>query len=173
MDDADIALISRWGRSVRGPIVDAGSGPGHWTEHLRTLGSEIRGVEVVPAFVDSARQRFPDSDYEVGDFRALPVEAGNFGGVLSWYSIIHMQPDQTGSTFEEFARVLRPGGTLLIGAFLGAQSVQFDHAITTAYFWSESGLSSALEAVGFRTIEAHTRSIVGSRRHLAIVAERP
>ncbi|WP_240470751.1 class I SAM-dependent methyltransferase [Haematomicrobium sanguinis] len=34
MDPVDAALIRRWGSGVSGPILDAGCGPGHWTDFL-------------------------------------------------------------------------------------------------------------------------------------------
>lgn len=170
MDPVDFALIASWGTSVVGPILDVGSGPGHWTELLRDRGCDARGIDMVPEFIDSARKRFPLASFEVGDLLALPFENARFGGVLAWYSLIHMRPDLCERAFEELARVLRPEGTLLVGAFLGPQGVPFDHAVTEAFYWSERGLADHLESAGFEVISTHTRSSEGSRPHLAVLA---
>lgn len=172
MDEQDVALIARWGRGVKGPVVDVGSGPGHWTEFLRARGATIRGIDLVPEFVDSARARFPEAEFDLGDSRSLPVRDSELGGLLSWYSMIHTSPARSSTHLEEFARVLRPTGSLLVGAFLGPHAEAFEHAIGEAFYWSADGLRDALSATGFRVMEVHTRSVVGSRSHLAVLAER-
>lgn len=172
MDPLDVALIAGWGTRVDGPILDAGSGPGHWTELLRDRGCDVTGIDVVPEFVDSARKRFPLASFEVGDLLDLPIEDARFGGVLAWYSLIHMQPELCKQSLKEIARILKPGGHLLVGAFLGTQGVSFNHAITEAYYWSEQGLADSLDAVGLKVDSVHTRSAEGSRPHLAVLARR-
>ncbi|KZX22563.1 methyltransferase family protein [Rathayibacter tanaceti] len=173
MHPEDVARITGWAAAVAGPLLDAGSGPGHWTDLLRHRGSDVTGIELVPEFVDSARRRFPLADYDVGDLRSLPYEDARFAGVLAWYSVIHTPPEQCPPLFRELARVLRPGGSLLIGAFLGPSGEPFKHAITGAFFWSERGLSDALAAAGLEVTESHSRSTPPARPHLAVVARMP
>lgn len=92
MAHEDATLTEAWGRSVVGRVIDAGSGPGHWTDFLRTRGLDVTGVEVVPEFVDSARERFPESHFGLGGIDSLPAQDSELGGVIAWYSLIHMQP---------------------------------------------------------------------------------
>ncbi|QWL29203.1 class I SAM-dependent methyltransferase [Rathayibacter toxicus] len=172
MDPLDVALITSWGTSVVGPVLDAGSGPGHWTQLLCEHGCDARGIDMVQKFVGSARERFPRASFEVGDLLAMPFDKASFDGVLAWYSLIHLRPELRSQAFGEFARVLRPAGTLLVGAFLGTQGAPFAHAITEAFYWSEQGLVSDLEAAGFTVISVHTRSSEGNRPHLAVIAQR-
>jgi SAM-dependent methyltransferase len=49
------------------------------------------------------------------DHPALPFPDGRSAGVVLWYSIIHTSPAGQARTFAEAARVLRPGGHLLVG----------------------------------------------------------
>ncbi|WP_025274038.1 class I SAM-dependent methyltransferase [Haloglycomyces albus] len=172
MSPEDKSVIEEWGHSVVGSLVDAGSGPGHWTEYLRECGADVVGVDVVPEFVASARQRFPKSRYRRGTLDELPAGNGELGGVLAWYSLIHTPPADVAVVLGEFARVLRPGGSLLLGVFEGPHAVAFDHAVVTAYFWSVDALRSALETAGFAIQEVHTRHDPGARPHAAIVAKR-
>lgn len=172
MDVLDSTLILEWGSRVSGPILDAGAGPGHWTELLRINGKSVQGVDIVQEFVESAQARFPHSEYLLGDIMQLPFDDIRFGGIISWYSLIHMDPEQARIALKEFARVLRPEGNLLIGVFLGPQSDSFDHAIAKAYFWSIRGINEALEAAGFHVIETHTRTTPRARPHLAVLAQR-
>jgi predicted methyltransferase len=58
--------------------------------------------------------------------RAGPPAAGTgvddgLGGVLAWYSIIHLPPEQLPRVFAEFHRVLAPGGHLLVAFKVGDQ----------------------------------------------------
>lgn len=172
MDPLDIACITSWGTDIVGPILDAGSGPGHWTELLRSNGCEVSGIDMVPELVDSARERFPLSSFTVGDLLALPFENAHFGGVLAWYSLIHMQPDMCAHAFDEIARILRPDGTLLVGVILGPQGVSFDHAIAEAFYWSEQGLVDQLESSGYQVLSTGTRFPERSRPHLEVLVRR-
>ena len=166
MDPLDVALITGWGAGVAGPILDAGSGPGHWTGLLHGLGCDVRGLDMVPEFIESARQRFPHVTFKAGDLLDMPFTSSNFGGVLAWYSLIHVRPEDRGRALREFARVLKPKGTLLVGAFFGAQDIPFDHAITEAFYWSEKGLATHLESAGFQVISIDTRCPQSGRSHL-------
>ncbi|WP_313812490.1 class I SAM-dependent methyltransferase [Glutamicibacter sp.] len=172
MDPLDQTLISGWAQGINGPILDAGSGPGHWTDFLRSRGCEIQGLDAVQAFVDSASQRFPATSFSLGDLRSIPLSDDYFSGLLAWYSIIHTDPRHCGALFGEFARVVKPGGELLIGAFCGQQGEEFDHAVVRAYYWSVQGLRSALESAGFSVLETHTRTTRRHRPHVAVLARR-
>lgn len=172
MDPLDACLLGEWSDSVAGPVLDVGSGPGHWTDFLRSRGCAAHGVDAVPQFVESARERFPLTSFEVGDLLDLPFVDARFAGVLAWYSVIHMDPEQSALALEEFARVTKDDGHLLIGAFLGPNGHPFDHAVTTAYYRSEQGLAGQVEAAGFHVLSTHTRTSRAHRPHLAVVARK-
>jgi len=171
---SDVQLVQSWAASVDGPLLDAGCGPGHWTAFLAGSGIDARGVDRVPAFIEHARDRWPSLTFTVGDVDALADPADTYGGVLAWYSLIHHGPGSIGRPLEEFARVLRPGGQLLVGFFLGTEVEPFDHAVVTAYRWPAPALAKELTAAGFDVIEVHTRTNAGARPrpHGAILARR-
>lgn len=130
----------------------------------------MRGVDLVPSFIDHARRAYPGVRFALGDIGVLPEPAGTVAGVLAWYSLIHHEPDALGNALAEFARVLRPGGELLLGFFEGPVLEQFEHAITTAYRWPVEVLSDELRAAHFEIIETHTRTGLEHRPHGAILA---
>ena len=172
--DLDRRLISRWAAAVRGRIIDAGCGPGHWTHFLNERGAETEGVDLVPAFVELAQQRFPSATYRVASLDDLGVPDGSIGGVLAWYSLIHLEPDRVPVILAEFARCIGPDGTLVVGFFTGDRLEPFPHKVTTAYFWPVDELARCVESAGFVVQETHTRVNPErlDRTHAAVVARR-
>lgn len=180
MDAADRATIAAWRDATTGTLLDAGSGPGMWT---RFLGEghdghprEAWGLDVTEAFVSSARTRFPEVVFEVGSFREIPAADASLGGILAWYSLIHTPPAEVPAVLAEFARVLRPGGSLLLGYFDGTAREEFGHRVTTAYFWSAEALGALLVDAGFTGVSAERRDRrsgeASSRPHGALTAVR-
>lgn len=171
---SDLQLVTSWAEQVRGSLLDAGCGPGQWTAYLTDQGNEARGVDQVPEFIEHARTTYPDVTFELGSFDRLRDATGSVGGILAWYSLIHHEPSTIRGALEEFSRVLRPDGALLVGFFTGLVVEPFDHTVVTAYRWPPEALANELRAAGFEVIETHTR--MGRhpkpRPHGAIVAQR-
>lgn len=173
MHPADRSLIETWSASVSGRLVDAGCGPGHWTDHLARLGANIRGIDLVPEFIDQARTSYPGVRFDVESIDAINEPDGALGGILAWFSTIHHDPSKIATPLAEFARTLRPGGSLLLGFFEGIQLEAFDHAVTQAYRWPTEELESKLESAGFDIIESHRRIERGRRPVGAILCMLP
>lgn len=169
---SDRALVRSWAATLTGPVLDAGCGPGQWTGFLAECGLAVSGIDLVTEFVERARTEYPDLTFDVGGFEALGAATESLGGVLSWYSLIHHSPRDIQAPLAEFARVIRPGGGLLVGFFEGAAIEPFDHAVTTAYRWPVAELGEELVTAGFEVIETHTRTGSGYRPHGAIAARR-
>ena len=171
---SDLQLITTWAALVNGPLLDAGCGPGQWTAYLADQGLDVRGIDQVPEFIDRARETYPHAAFELGSFDRLPdIAGGSVGGILAWYSLIHHEPSTIGATLEEFARILRPGGALLVGFFIGPVVEPFEHTVVTAYRWFPEALANELDAAGFEVIETHTRTGYQPkpRPHGAILAQ--
>lgn len=169
---SDRQLVRSWAHGIDGPVIDAGCGPGHWTNYMVDQGAAASGVDLVHDFISSAQARFPGVRYDVGSIDHLDAEPGTLGGVLCWYGLIHHSPDAVERTLAEFARVIRPDGGLLLGFFEGPAVERFDHAVTTAYRWPVNRMSQELHQAGFDVVEIHTRTGRGYRPHAAIVAQR-
>ncbi|QIG40981.1 class I SAM-dependent methyltransferase [Microbacterium sp. 4R-513] len=172
---SDVELITSWAAHVNGPILDAGCGPGHWSAYLTEEGHVVSGIDQVPEFIEHARDAYPGVPFELGNINRLPFESGSVGGILAWYSLIHHEPSTVGATLEEFARVVQPGGALLVGFFIGPLVEPFDHTVVTAYRWAPEALANELEVAGFDVVETHTRTArePKPRPHGAILARRP
>lgn len=186
MADADRALIGEWRDAAAGRLLDAGCGPGHWTQFLHAGDSReacadgepraVLGIDLSAEFIGHARSRYPRLDFIEGSFTELPVADGSLGGILAWYSLIHTPPEDLPAVLAEFARVLAPGGSILIGFFDGTPRESFAHAVTTAYFWSADALAELLEPAGFTATASERRARVAGevsiRPHASLTATR-
>jgi ubiquinone/menaquinone biosynthesis C-methylase UbiE len=170
--EQDRDFLIAWARGIGGRIIDVGCGPGQWTDFLRREGIDIEGVDPTAAFIADAARRYPRARYRVGRAERLGVRDESLGGVLAWFSLIHMPPETIDEPLAEFARCIAPGGGLLIGFFDGSAGEPFDHAVTTAYTWSAEALAERLEHAGFTVTEARTRVDPGVRPQGVIVARR-
>ena len=170
MHELDRNRIEHWAQEISGRIIDAGCGPGHWTNSLHKRGADISGIDLVPEFIERARLRFPDVSFQVSSLRALEDADGSLHGVLAWYSLIHLPPAELPPVLSELARVLSPQGHLLVGFFDGGPAEPFDHAVAPAYYWSVDQMRSLLHDAGFRVFDTEARQDSGSRPHAAISA---
>jgi ubiquinone/menaquinone biosynthesis C-methylase UbiE len=105
--------------SGAGPVADVGCGPGRITAHLAGLGVEASGLDLSPGMVAVACRDHPDLPFVVGSMTDLPYAAGSLGGLLAWYSLIHLADDLIPGVLAGFRRVLRPGGVLLLAFQVG------------------------------------------------------
>ena len=167
---SDLQMVSTWASDVDGVLVDAGCGPGHWTNFLAEQGSSARGIDQVPEFIEHAAMTFPAVAFAVGSIDSIDAATASVGGVLSWYSLIHYEPGTIQGPLREFSRVLRPGGTLLVGFFEGDAVEEFAHAVAPAYRWSVDALSTELDRAGFDVLESHVRKTVGERSQATVRA---
>lgn len=89
---------------------------------------------------------------------------------------VDLVPARIGVPLGELARVVRPGGGLLVGAFAGPAGIPdaepFDHAVTRAWRWDPDRLADRIGDAGFAVEEVHARTAAGQRPHLAIRARR-
>ncbi|MDG6106666.1 class I SAM-dependent methyltransferase [Dactylosporangium aurantiacum] len=102
-----------------GPVADVGCGPGHVTAHLRGLGVDVFGIDLSPGMVDVARREHPGIRFEVGSMTALDLPEASLGGLLGFWSLVHVPDADIPAVLEGFRRVLRPGAPLLLGFHAG------------------------------------------------------
>jgi SAM-dependent methyltransferase len=169
---SDRQLVSIWADRIEGAALDAGCGPGQWTNFLHEAGIPAVGVDLVPEFIEHARVAYPGIPFRTGSLDVLDVSTGTVGGVLAWHSLIHHEPDMIRTPLLDFRRVLSPGGALVIGFFDGHVVEKFDHAVVPAYQWPVSDFCDELVAAGFDVVETHARTTTGQRSHGAILAVR-
>ncbi|MEV0458753.1 class I SAM-dependent methyltransferase [Catellatospora methionotrophica] len=170
-DAEDVDLIGRHLSIRPGTVLDLGCGPGHYTGHLRSLGVDAVGIDMVPEFIAHARAAHPDGTYRLGSLSSLDAADGTIAGILAWYSLIHLLPSELDGVLAGFRRVTAPGGRLVVGFFSGDAIDAFAHKVVTAYRWPVDEFSARLRQAGFTEIERLHRPADGTHRpHAAIAA---
>lgn len=97
-----------------GTIADVGCGPGQATRYLARQDARVVGVDLSPRMVERARRHAPELPFLVGSMLQLPLADAALTGLVALYSVIHLTPPEQGVAYRDFARVLRPGGWLLL-----------------------------------------------------------
>ena len=111
----DRALMAAFAELVpAGPVVDVGCGPGYVTAHLASLGLDVRGIDLSPGMVAQAQRAYPSLPFSVGSMLELDLADGSLAGLVAYYSIVNIPRPELPTVFAEFARVLVPGGVLLM-----------------------------------------------------------
>ena len=149
--DPDRAVVEEWAACVRGPILDVGAGTGRWAGQLAELGHQVEGLEPVPELVEIARRAHPGVRFRPGAIADLdePESAGRWSGILAWYSLIHLAPDEMPAALTTLRRALTADGSMLVSFFTGPRLEAFDHPVARAYRWPVHTLADALTAAGF------------------------
>ncbi len=109
----DRARIQRIERMTGGPgrVLDVGCGPGWFLRQMRRRGWETRGTERSAGAAQHARNVL-NLDVRAQNLDELVTEGVSYDAVVLWHVVEHMH-DPT-RTLHDVARVLRPGGVLMI-----------------------------------------------------------
>jgi SAM-dependent methyltransferase len=101
-------LVPRAGRLT----LDVGCGEGRVARDLTELGHRVVGVDASPAMVAAASEADAGGEYLVADAAKLPFPDGHADLVVAFMSL--MDVDDMPSAVGELARVLEPGGKLVL-----------------------------------------------------------
>lgn len=95
-----------------GTALDAACGTGRFAYHLVERGHRVIGVDNSLDMLQRARTRLPSAQFVAGDLHHLPLPEDCVDLVVNGLALTHVSTLQPVMT--EFARVLRPGGHLII-----------------------------------------------------------
>lgn len=102
-------------RAELGPdpvVLDVGCGDGART--LANLPDGAVGVDISRAGLTLARETVTAPRLVQGDMISLPVADDSVDAVTAYHAVFHVFRSEHETVYREFARVLRPGGTLLM-----------------------------------------------------------
>lgn len=100
------------GHLPAGDALDAACGTGRIAGLLAAHGHRVIGVDGSPDMLARARERVPDGDFRIGELARLPVPDDSVDLVTCALALTHNA--DLDPVLAEFARVLRPGGHVVI-----------------------------------------------------------
>src|ERR1700687_1077470 len=99
-------------------LLEIGPGAGRWTEFLIAKTVKFIGIDISESCVLECRKRFmacPNAEFETGNGRDIGMIASNsVDGIWSFDVFVHINRDEFLSYVQEFRRVLKAGGVVII-----------------------------------------------------------
>jgi demethylmenaquinone methyltransferase/2-methoxy-6-polyprenyl-1,4-benzoquinol methylase len=164
-------------------VIDLAAGTGDLTEEADRRGARAVGVDLAGGMLREARRRRPALSMVQGDGVSLPFRSGCAAAVTCGFALRNFA--DLPAVFAECARVLRPGGALLVlevdepaSAWLrAAHGVHFRHVVprlgawlgerdayrylpeSTAFLPAAGALAAIFEAAGFEPPIKHSHAL--------------
>ncbi|MFC0040455.1 class I SAM-dependent DNA methyltransferase [Actinomadura rayongensis] len=134
-----------------GPVADLGCGPGQAARRLSSLGATSLGVDSSRRMVEIASAAHPGVGFHVGDLRRLDVPSQAWGGIVCLSAVIHLPARELRAVFEEFGRVVKPSGVVLLSYLSGSGSLTstFHGVEMTFHLHTRAEIETALSKAGF------------------------
>jgi len=132
-------------------VGDLGCGPGQLTEIVAPYVRTVVAVDSSTDMLDAARLRLgsaPNVDLRQGELESLPIEAGGLDAAMLSL-VLHYSP-APGRALTEVARVLRPGGRVLVVDMLPHDRQDYQQQMGHVWLgFSERQITRFLTAAGF------------------------
>ena len=146
-------------------VADLGCGTGNAAELLAPCVERVIAVDQSPEMLDAARTRlgaYTNVEFREGDLEHLPLTDGAVDAAVCVLVLHHMNEPE--AACREMARVLQPGGVLLIVDMIEHDRATYRH--TMGHRWLGFGVaqmirmlaSAGLERTRFLTLAAETNA---------------
>jgi len=129
-------------------VLDVGCGTGRWLRRYAQRNLSPVGIDATQGMLQLAAASGVDCELVVGSAQNLPFGDGVFDLVSAVTVIQHIPPAEQRDALKEMARVLRPGGNLLLLELIRGRGPHiFSHCPLE---WVEEASSAGLSLVGWR-----------------------
>jgi SAM-dependent methyltransferase len=140
----------------QGKILDAGCGPGEYTEFFAENEFKAVGIDSAPGMIEKAREN-EKGEYRQEDVRDLGFSGKEFDGIWCNTVMQFLGPEEMTEALEEFYRVLKPDGVLYITFKLREGREENIHVRETdgleRYLLEKEKIMEMLEKKGFEVLE--------------------
>ena len=142
--------------SVGGWILDVGCGAGEpVARYFVDRGDRVTGIDVSERMLTLARRQAPEATFHAMDMRSLAFPSASFTAITAVYAVFHLPRADHAALFAGFARVLQPGGRLLL-------------TLATREYTGQEEFDGEMEFLGRRLPYSHDRPEVALNK-LAMV----
>ena len=132
-------------------VLDAGCGGGQPVLDRLDDAATAVGLDASGGPLRLGADRVPGAALAAGDMTRLPFADDTFDAVVAYWSLIHVPLAEHGTAIEAFARVLRPGGRVLVCE--GREEWVGENPD-----WLDSGVGMAWEIAGLEATRAQLRA---------------
>jgi SAM-dependent methyltransferase len=115
-----------------GVIADVGGGPGLVAAYLASRGGRAVGVDLSPRMCALGQ-----GPAVCGDMARLPLRPASVSALVCFYAVIHLDVGERSCAYAEFARVVQPGGHVLLAFHVSDASTPPGGTVTWSQWWGE------------------------------------
>ncbi|MFC7204493.1 class I SAM-dependent methyltransferase [Haloferax namakaokahaiae] len=135
-------------------VLDVGCGDGART--LSNLPTGSIGLDFARRGLELASAEVPEARLVLADMRHIPLRDGSVDAITAYHAVFHIPRSEQPAVYEEFARVLKPGGVVLMTLPGGRFQTVRRGWMGGRMFFSSPGRESTvreLRAAGFDRLE--------------------
>jgi ubiquinone/menaquinone biosynthesis C-methylase UbiE len=160
-------------------VLDAGCGAGVPVTRILSQSFDVIGVDFSEEQIRLARELVPEAEFVCQDITALDFPVESFDAICSYYAIIHIPREEHRGLLQNFYRMLKTSGLVLLcmGAgdlSEGAEENCFGARMYWSHFDAETNLKMMADC-GFDVIWSRKiteQLIFGGGEHLFILAKK-
>ena len=157
----DITLLSKFVSFIEenDRVLDVGCGAGIPITKFLSEKFQVTGVDISGKQIELAKQNVPNGVFYCKDMTKLDFPDNYFGGMVAYYSIIHVPRNEQRGLFRNFYRMLKPNGVAIL-SLLNADNSSYvnNDFLGVEMFWSgydaETNIN-ILEEIGFEILLAN------------------
>ena len=130
-----------------GKVLDVGCGAGIPTaKYLVNKGLKLTGIDISETMLKMARKNVPDAEFIQKDMTQLDFDDNTFDGIISVYALFHVPKQEHKQIFQNFFRILKSGGILLINTGI-SESEGISSFFGVPMFWSNNNPEKTLKFI--------------------------
>ena len=157
--DADLLVELAEALGSDATVLDVGCGDGART--LANLPAGSIGLDISRRGLALASDAVPDARLLQGEMRSIPLRDGSVDAITAYHAVFHVPRAAHPDVYREFARVLRPGGTLLMTLPSGRYETVREGWMGGRMLFSAPGRDATLDqlaSAGFGNVRTETVS---------------
>ncbi len=149
------------GQYPLGAALDAACGTGRHAAYLASLGHRVTGIDSTAEMLERARAKVPAAQFETGDLTAIPLSDETMDSAVCSLALTHCA--DLGPPIRELARVVRPGGhvvisdvhpmMVLLGVHVGYRLSQTEYGVVRNNVHLASDYLTAFHKAGLKVVQ--------------------